>query len=413
MSACIRVARRGDCRLCGGRDLELVLPLAPTPIADDFVPEGRRREIQQIFPLEVWLCHGCGHTQLLDAVDPEALFGSYTYETKVSLGLVEHFGRLAARLIPHLPPGAFVCEIGSNDGSMLRFFREAGHRVLGVDPAREIARRATASGIETLPEPFSAALGAAIRRERGPASLVIANNVFAHVDALGDVAEGIRALLADDGVFVFEVSYMADILERMLFDTIYHEHLCYHAVRPFAGFFERHGLAFFDVERIPTKGGSLRGFVQRAGGPRAAAPQVGSLMRLEEQLGLGRAETYRAYGERIAALRDGALEAVESFRRAGGEVAGYGASATVTTLLHHFDLGRRLAFLVDDNPVKQGTFSPGHHLPVLHPAALQERRPAAVVLLAWAYAEPILARCGDYRGGGGRCIVPAPAVRVL
>jgi SAM-dependent methyltransferase len=406
---------RDTCRLCGSRDLELVIHLAPTPVADDYVPAERLHEPQPAFPLDIWFCRRCNHTQLLDAVDPEYLFRNYTYVTSVSLGLVEHFRRSAEGIRASFPaaPGSLAVEIGSNDGSMLRFFRDAGYRVLGVDPAREIAARATAAGIETLPDFFSAHLGESIRRERGDAAVVLANNVYAHADDLGGITDGVRSLLAPDGVFVFEVSYMVDIVQRLLFDTVYHEHLCYHAVRPFVHFFGLHGLELFDVERIPTKGGSLRGFVQRIGGPRPVSPRVGVLVRLEEELGFSRAETFLRFAGVVEARRDQLLAHLDRTAAQGQTAAGYGASATVTTLLHHFDLGGRLAFLVDDNPVKQGTFSPGHHLPVLHPRALLERRPDQVVVLAWSYAGPIMEKNGPYREAGGRFVVPLPELTVV
>jgi len=406
---------REGCRLCASRDLELVLALAPTPIADEYVPKERCGAPQPCFPLDLHLCRSCGHVQLLDVISSEALFEGYTYRTSVSLGLVEHFGRLATRLAEALPlaPGAFVCEIGSNDGSMLRFFSERGMRVLGVDPAREIAALATSAGIETLPTFFTSGIASRIREERGPAALVIANNVFAHVDDLGDVAEGVLRLLAGDGVFVFEVSYLVDIVENMLFDTVYHEHLCYHTVRPLAKFFARHGMELIDVERIPQKGGSIRGTAQPRGGPRPVGPAVAALSALEAGLRLEQPAPFRAFAARIDEAKRRCLKEVDARLAAGGTVAGYGASATVTTLLHHFDLGSRLAFLADDNPMKQGTFSPGHHLPVVPSAQLLERRPEAVVVLAWAYADPIVQRNRAYREGGGRFIVPLPQLRVL
>jgi SAM-dependent methyltransferase len=407
--------RRKDCRLCNGTNLTLVLPLAPTPIADDYVPASRRGEPQERFPLDLFLCRDCGHTQLLDVVSPVALFSDYTYVTAVSLGLVEHFRSLAelflARYAP--PAGSFVAEIGSNDGTLLRFFQERGLRVLGIDRARETAPRASASGVETLPEFFTSALAARLRAERGPAAVVIANNVFAHADGLGDIADGIRALLAGDGVFEFEVSYMVDIVDKMLFDTIFHEHLCYHAVKPMRSFLARHGLELIDIQRIPTKGGSIRGFAQPAGGPRPVAPVVGELVALEDGRRFDQPEPFFAFGARIEAAKRALLEVIEEFRRAGKTVAGYGASATVTTLLHHFELGDKLAFIVDDNPVKQGTFSPGHHIPIYPAGALSERRPDAVVILAWAYTEPIVKKNQAYLEAGGRFIVPLPEIRVI
>lgn len=408
----IESTRRERCRLCDSPGLEIALALAPTPIADDWVTAARLGETQQRFPLDLHLCRACGHVQLLEVVSPEALFRNYTYRSSVSLGLVEHFGRLAARLLEGLPAGSLVCEIGSNDGSMLRFFHERGMRVLGVDPAREIARLATQSGIETLPEFFTAAAGARIRAERGPAAVIIANNVFAHADELGGIADGVRSLLDENGVFVFEVSYLVDIVERLLFDTVYHEHLCYHTVRPLLRFFAAHGLELIDAERLPVKGGSIRGTVQLAGGPRSSTPALAQLVRLEEEGRYDRPETYQTFAARVAAAKQRLLETVDGLRAGGKHVAGYGASATVTTLLHHFDLGSRLDFLVDDNPGKHGTFSPGHHLPVFPSPALLERRPEYTVILAWAYADPIMRRQAAYREQGGRFIIPLPELRL-
>jgi SAM-dependent methyltransferase len=409
------VTHRDTCRLCGSRNLQLVLGLAPTPIADDYVPASRIGEKQELFPLELALCKDCGHTGLLDAVNPDLLFRNYTYRTSVSLGLVDHFRKVAERLIPQLAigPGSLVVEIGSNDGSNLRFYKDVGATVLGIDPATGIASAATSAGIETIPEFFTPELAARIRRERGPAKLVIANNVFAHADALGAIADGIHELLAPDGVFVFEVSYMVDIVEKMLWDTLYHEHLCYHAVKPFANFFRLHGMQLFDVERIPTKGGSIRGFAQRDDGPRPIAPAVGELIALEERMRFGDAQTFLDFSGEILARKKELLDLLASLRAQGKTIAGYGASATVTTLLHHFDLGGKLDFIVDDNPLKQGTHSPGQHIPVVAPAALLDRKPDYVVILAWAYAEPIIKKNEAYLTQGGHFIVPLPKNRII
>ena len=407
--------RREDCRLCQSRDLELVLALAPTPIADDYVSAERLHEPQEYFPLDLFLCRACGHTQLLDVVNPDILFRNYTYKTAVSLGLVDHFRKLAARLVTdcQLDRNSLVVEIGSNDGSMLRNFQERGIRVLGIDPAVEIARQASESNIPTLPQFFSAKLASELAREHGPASLIIANNVYAHADHLGDITDGIRELLAPAGTFVFEVSYMVDIVEKMLFDTLYHEHLCYHAIRPLAQFFQLHGMTLIDVERMSSKGGSIRGIAQRVDGPRPVSNRVHELRRLEEEMAFDKPETFLAFAAKVNALKARFLALVDQLLAGGNTIAGYGASATVTTLLHHFELGARLSFLVDDNPVKQNLYSPGQHLPVLKPSVLLERRPDYVVLLAWPYAEPILKKNGAYRDAGGRFIIPVPELTLV
>jgi hypothetical protein len=286
-------------------------------------------------------------------------------------------------------------------------------RVLGVDPARQIARRATESGVETLPAFFNLAVAEKIRAERGPAALVEANNVYAHADDLAGITDGIAKLLAPDGVFVFEVSYLVDTLEKKLFDTVYHEHVSYHSVAPLVKFFAAHGLELFDIERIGTKGGSIRGYVQPAGGPRRRVPIVDELVELERRLQLDRVETFRKFAAELAAVRDRLHEVLREIRAAGGQIAGFGASVTVTTLLYHFGLGGLLDFLVDDNPSKHGLYSPGLHLPVVSSQALYERKPAATVILAWQYAEPIMKKHARYLEEGGRFVVPLPTVRVI
>ncbi|HWB58602.1 MAG TPA: class I SAM-dependent methyltransferase [Chthoniobacteraceae bacterium] len=406
---------RDNCRLCGSRNVELVIPFKPSAIADDYVHADRLNEKQEAYPMDLYLCNDCKHTQLLDVVNPALLFRNYTYVTSVSLGLIDHFRKVSEKLISRFSPGpqSLVVEIGSNDGTLLRFFKEKGVKVLGIDPATEIARKTTESGIETIPDFFTSKIATEILKTHGHASIFIANNVFAHADNLGDITDGIRMLLAPDGVFVFEVSYMVDIVDKMIWDTIFHEHLCFHAIHPFVNFFRLHGMELFDVERIPTKGGSIRGYAQLAGGPRKVEPIVGELLALEDKIAFGKPETFRAYGDRINATKTALLDLLAKLRSQGKTVAGYGASATVTTLLHHFELGGKLDFIVDDNPVKQGTYSPGQHIPVLPPSALAERKPDYVVILAWIYAEPIMKKNQAYIDQGGHFIIPNPEVKVI
>jgi len=229
--------RRNTCRLCGGHDQELAVHLEPMPSGDAYVPAGHLDQPQETYPLDLYLCHSCGHAQLLDVVDPEILYRNYLYTTSISLGLAEHFHRYADEVLSRVnpPAGSFVVDLGSNDGTLLKAFQSRGMRVLGVDPAREVARKATASGVETLPCFFTAELARTIRDERGPASIVTANNVFANIDNLVDMIEGIQTLLAPDGVFVFETSYLVDVFQKSLLETFFHEHLCYFSVKPWHG----------------------------------------------------------------------------------------------------------------------------------------------------------------------------------
>lgn len=407
--------RRADCRLCGGRELRLVLSLTPTPPANAFVPASALGQAQPVFPLDVFLCMTCGHVQLLDVVDPRLLFENYVYVSSTSPTFVRHFEAYAQAVNDRFRPSrqAFVVDVGSNDGTLLKAFKNKDFRVLGVDPARDIAARATAEGIETWPEFFTVDLARRIRSERGPATIVTANNVFAHADDLAEIATGVRLLLAPDGVFVFEVSYLVDVYEKTLFDTIYHEHLAYHAVKPLRRFFAKHGMELFAVERVASHGGSLRGFAKLGGGPWPADGSVEALVALEDRLGLDRVETLAGFAARIDRLKQELRSLLASLKAEGKRIAGFGAPAKATTLMYHFGLGPDVVdFIVDDSPWKQGLFSPGLHIPVVAAEAIYRRRPDYLVVLAWNFAASIMEKHSRYAGEGGHFIIPLPKVEI-
>ena len=410
----VKVYHRDTCRLCGGRSHDLGLSLVPTPIGDDFVPKERLNEAQDSFSLDLCVCRECGNVQLLKTLDPEVVYGEYLYTSSTSVGLPEHFQRYADHIVRYSNPAkdALVVELGSNEGAMLRAFKNNGMRVLGIDPGAEIARRATAAGLETMPAFFSAKLGTDIRAMYGAASIVVANNVFANIDDLADMAEGVRTLLDDNGIFVFETSYLLDVVEKNLIDTIFHEHLSYFAVKPLEAYFSRHGMQMFDAERVPTKGGSLRGYVQHAGGKHAVMPAVAELKALEEKAGIDRPQALAALGGRLDKIKRELLALLDDLRSKGKTIASYGAAVGLTTMIYHFNLADRLSFIVDDSPIKQNTFSPGHHIPVYAPQAIVERKPDYVLILAWRYADNIIRKNQAYLDQGGHFIIPLPELRV-
>jgi SAM-dependent methyltransferase len=393
----------------------LAFSLAPTPPANAFVPADALDREQERFPLDVFFCEDCFHLQLLDVVDPALLFENYVYVSGTSPVFVRHFEMYAQDVMTRfgVKGPALVVDIGSNDGTLLRFFQRAGCRVQGIDPARRIAEAATASGIPTAAAFFTPALADALRRDLGPAAVITANNVFAHIDDLDDVVEGVKRLLAPDGVYVFEVSYLVDVLQKTLFDTIYHEHLDYHAVRPLIPFFEKHGMQLIEALRVPSHGGSLRGVAQRIGGPYSVGASVGAAVVEEEALSLHRLETYRAFARNIDALKEQLGHLLRELKAQGKRIAAFGAPAKATTLMFHFGIGPDLIeFIVDDSPLKQGLFSPGYHIPVVPAATLYERRPDYTVVLAWNFAEPIMRAHRRYTDEGGHFIVPLPALQV-
>jgi SAM-dependent methyltransferase len=304
--------------------------------------------------------------------------------------------------------------MGSNDGSLLKAFKQHGMRVNGVDPARSIAATATEEGIPTIGDFFSLAIAQRIRREQGEAAVVCANNVFAHIDNMDDIVAGIRHVLAADGAFIFEVSYVPDIIDNFVFDTIYHEHVSHHALLPLETFFNRFDMTLFDAQRSPTKGGSIRGFAQpKSTGRRARTARLVDMLAEEERRGIRQPEIYREFFQAIEQRKHATLDYLAEAKAEGKVIAAYGASTTTTTLLYHFELGRFISFIVDDNPLKQGTFSPGQHLPVLDSAELYQRKADIVVILAWMYAEPIIRRHQRFIDEGGRFLIPLPDMRIV
>lgn len=389
--------------------------LTPTPPANAFVAGDQLDQVQPVYPLDLFFCEGCSHLQLLDVVDPAELFRNYVYVSGTSASFVKHFENYAQFSVDRfaLSESNLVVDIGSNDGTLLKKFEQKGVNVLGIDPAHAIAEAATKDGIETWPEFFDQKVADRIRKEKGPASLITANNVFAHADDLSGITDSIRSLLTPEGVFMFEVSYLGDVFEKTLFDTIYHEHVAYHSVIPLVNFFSAKGMDFFAAKRIDSHGGSLRGMVQLSGGPHKVDGSITELVDYEKQLKLDKPITWTGYAQKIDALRDELVDLVTGLKNSGKKIAGFGAPAKATTLMYHFDIGPDIIdFIADDSPLKQGLYSPGLHIPVLAGDAIYETQPDYLVLLAWNFAPQIMANHQEYLDGGGHFIVPLPNVRI-
>ena len=287
-------------------------------------------------------------------------------------------------------------------------------KILGIDPARTIAKKATKNGIETWPEFFSEAVAARILNEKGQVPLITANNLFAHVDDLSGIVKNIRALLNRVGVFVFEVSYLGAVYEDTLFDTIYHEHVSYHSISPLIDFFNSMDMELFAVERVLSHGGSIRVMVQLNGGPYKIDDSVQSLIDYEYKLGLNRPEIWVGYAQKINTLRNKLTKILINLKKEGKVIAGYGAPAKATTLMYHFGIGPDIIdFIVDDAALKQGLYSPGLHIPVYSSDAIYEHKPDYLVILAWNFATQIAKNHQIYLNNGGHFIVPLPEVRII
>lgn len=396
MNDCVRVTA---CRLCDG-PLDLIVAFTPTPLGDQYL---KAQKPQACYPLDLMACRSCGAVQLADTVNPEAIYTDYIYTTSISPGLDAHFDRYAASVLGRVKPadGSLVVDIGSNDGTLLKAFKRHGQRVLGIDPAASIAQAATAQGIDTYTGFLTPLVVQAIRLGHGPASIVTANHVIANVPDLHGFIDCVKALLAPAGTFVFETGYWPAIMQNRLIDTIEHEHIHYFAVKPLVQLFARHGLYLWHVEEQPTKGGSLRGFVRHA---RVFVPDEIDLIRLcrgEEQID----SPLRAqWAEALDSLRSEIALCVSTKPKAERWV-GYGAAVGSTLLMHHFGLGDVLTELWDDNASRYGLVSPGFHLPVVAPNHSEADK---IVLLAWRYADRIMAQHPEH---AGKWIIPLPNLR--
>jgi SAM-dependent methyltransferase len=314
-----------------------------------------------------------------------------------------------------LGPDSLVVEVASNDGSLLARFADHGVRILGVEPARNIAALARAAGIETVYEFFDADLGRSLRAERGSAAVVVANNVLAHVDDPVGFLSGARELIDDDGHVVTEFPYLGDFLDHLEYDTVYHEHLSYFSVIALMTLYERAGLALTRIDRRPVHGGSLRVYAARRTSRRSAhAESVVALSDEERRKGYDRADTYHAFARRVAAQRTALRTLLLDAKAAGKRIAAYGAPAKGNTMLNYCGIGNDvLDFVADKSPHKVGRLTPGSHIPVVDAASLVERRPDLVLILAWNFADEIMRQQAEYTRNGGRFVLPIPEPRIV
>ena len=404
--------RRQTCRFCGSHELDLVMQLQPTPIGDAYLPAKMASKIQELYPIDLFLCRNCGLAQLLDIIKPEILYKDYLYTTSSSPGLRDHFERYVDEVIEQNKPldNSLIVDVGSNDGTLLKIFKGHRMRVVGVEPASEIAHQATANGIYTIAAFFSPEIAKQICQKFGPATILTANNVLANIDDIPSLLESVRTLLAHNGVFVFESFYLMDVVKNMVFDFIYHEHLSAFSVKSVDYLMRNFGMELINVQPVNTKGGSIRYTAQIQGGGNPTNESVKKFMNIEEQFGLFDLLTYEKYCMKIASLKSQTQELLEKLKQQGKTIAGYGASITVTTLIYHFEIGSYIDCLLDDNVERQNLISPGLHLPVVNPSYLYENKPDYVVILAWRFADQIIRRHPDFKG---QFIVPVPELRIV
>lgn len=403
-----------ECRSCGRSGLKSVLSLGRTPLANALLTEAQLDQPEPTWPLELAWCPNCALVQITEAVPPEMMFRDYAYFSSFSDTMVQHAKRIADRLTDaeHLNTGSLVIEVASNDGYLLQWYKQAGVPVLGIEPARNIARVAESEkGIRTISEFFGRDLAQQLARDGELADVIHANNVLAHVPDLNGVVAGFQAVLKPNGVVVVEAPYLKELIDHVEFDTIYHEHFSYFSLTALDRLFRRHNLEIVEVERLPIHGGSLRIFARHPG-TRSVGESVRNMLA-EEANWVDSAASYRDFGQRVESLRTELAGLLTSLKADGKRIAVYGASAKGSTLLNYFGIGGdTLDYVVDRSTVKQGHYTPGTRLKIHDPEKLLTDRPDYCLLLTWNFADEILKQQQQYRDNGGKFIIPIPNVRV-
>jgi SAM-dependent methyltransferase len=401
-----------QCRGCSEQRVKRFLDLGDQPHCNRLIPPKLAGSREPYYPLRVGFCENCTMVQIDYTVPKESMFTDYPYVSGTTKTLVQHFKETAERLVATygLRPGDLVVDIGSNDGTWLAHYQPLGLRVLGIDPAANVVDLAVKRGVPTWVRFFNKEAASEIVAKEGKASLVTAAGVFFHLEELHSVVRGVKALLADDGVFVVQAIYLGGMIDNLAFDQVYHEHLVYYTLRSIEALFARHGLEVFDARIVPIHGGSIEVHVA-PNGQRQVQLSVLAMRTEEERKGYGRLETYEAFAARVWKLRDELRALLQKYRDQGKSVHAYGAPAKGATLLNSFGIGPDLVQkAAEKNLMKVGYLMPGSRIPIIDEA---EARPDAYLLLAWNFYEEIVAKERDFLRKGGEFIVPIPTLRVI
>lgn len=405
----------GSCQVCGSNDLQQIIDLGFSAPCDSLLTKSQLKEMERIYPLNLERCRACGLVQIDYAVDPKYLFHpEYPYRSGITDVLRKNLHGTSKQVAGkvRLEQGSLVIDIGSNDGTILEGFRDIGMKVLGVEPTN-IADIANANGIETLKQFFSRETVAEVRSKHGPAALVTAANVFAHVNNLSSLLNGVKELLSDDGVFVTESHYMMNILETLQYDSIYHEHLRFYLLKPLIHLFRTHGFTLIDVEKIPNYGGSIRVYAQKGIG-HEPSQEVGRMIRYEEEQGAYNDQTYQEFANKIRDSRRNLRSLIVQLNDKKKRVVGIGCPGRAVTLLTCCGLTPDLLPYIAEQStsLKLGLYTPGTHIPVVDEERLFREQPEYTLILSWHYAEPIIASLRK-RGLKSKIIVPLPDIRIV
>jgi 2-polyprenyl-3-methyl-5-hydroxy-6-metoxy-1,4-benzoquinol methylase len=412
----IAPSAQGHCRFCSAALRDVFVDLGLSPLANSYVSAERLSAGEMFFPLKVYICRECLLVQLEVFETPENIFSDYAYLSSYSDSWLEHARQYSEAVIERfrLDASSFVVEIASNDGYLLQNFTARKIPVLGIEPAANVAEVALGKGIPTLVRFFGSVAADEVARTHRPADLIVGNNVLAHVPQLNDFVAGLKKLLSAEGVITMEFPHLLRLMQGNQFDTIYHEHFSYFSFHAVRQVFAAHGLTIFDVEELPTHGGSLRIYARhREDLSKAQSARVGELEAREAAAGMHRLEGYSGFAARVIDTKAKLLSFLIEARRQGKRVAAYGAAAKGNTLLNYCGIRTDLIeYVVDRSHEKQGKYLPGTRIPIYDPGQVRERRPDFLLILPWNIKDEVMAQMDYVRSWGGKFVVPIPEVTV-
>lgn len=405
-----------SCRVCGATIEHTVVDLGVTPLCESFLAVDEINRMEPFYPLHAKVCGDCFLVQIDQYVAPEHIFTEYAYFSSYSTSWVAHAKAYVEAIVPRLLLGAgsLAVELASNDGYLLQHFHPLGVPALGVEPAANVAAAARARRVDTIVDFFGRRLARTMVQEGRAADLVIGNNVLAQVPDLDDFVGGIAILLKPEGVVTLEFPHLVRLLDGNQFDTIYHEHFSYFSLLTIERLAALHGLRVFDVEELPTHGGSLRVYLARTSSSHARSERVDALLEAEIAYGLRDLDTYASFGEKVRSTKRRLLSLLIAAKDEGKRIVAYGAPGKGNTLLNYCGIGPDfIDFAVDRNPYKHGRFTPGTRIPILPVEALDAARPDLVLILPWNLKDEIVAQMRHIGAWGGRFIVPIPEAAIV
>ncbi len=411
-----KIKKSKHCLICKGKKLTRFLSLGNLPLANSYLTKNDLKKPDLKIPLNIYYCHNCHLAQLLDIVDRGQLFNNYAYFSSASSTLIKHFDEYALDLIKKFPRQIkqLTIDVGSNDGVLLKPLKKLGARVLGVDPATNITTIVNKKHLESINDFFGTHIVPHLFNTYGKAGIITANNVLAHTDKIHDILAATKKILDPNGIFIFEVQYIADLLHKNEFDAMYHEHICYFSLHPIIYLLKKYDLQVFDVLHVANHGGSLRIYASHKSGRFQVKNSVLKFIQKERFLKLHEDKIYKKFARQPLIIKKTLTRILADIKKQGKKIAGYGAPAKATTLLNFCGItNQTIDYITDSTPSKQFLYMPGNHIPILPPHTLKKNIPDYILILAWNSAVPIMNKEQWFTNQGGKFIIPIPFPKII